>query len=390
MLAHILDTAKKRIAARSPGSPCSAGAASPCSPRAATRTRRRRHHDHDHGLRRPPRPRPSTGRAAHRGIPENSGDRPAPALVVKIDNDDPEARPQVGLDEADVVYEEMVEGSITRFLAVFHSTDSDPVGPVRSARSTDQHRSWASSAARYFAGGAAATTSRACTAPCRRRLRRQRGDYYRERAARRRTTCCSSTAACAARRTTARAAAGRCSPTAPRGPAPIRRAGGRASAARRGFGARVDHRVALGQRRTGPGSRTAPPRRRRAASDRPANVVIQFVDYVDTTVDDQSGARPRGPDRGRGRRGSSPTAAAVVVKGRAKPNDARGQHQLHDADGNPIQLTPGRTWVELPRPAAATHRCERTAPRGPEGAAGTIGPWPTPPRPIATTPAPSA
>jgi DUF3048 family protein len=59
-----------------------------------------------------------------------------PALVVKIDNVGA-ARPQMGLNEADVVYEEMVEGGFTRFAAVFHSRQSDPVGPVRSARSTD-------------------------------------------------------------------------------------------------------------------------------------------------------------------------------------------------------------------------------------------------------------
>jgi hypothetical protein len=58
-----------------------------------------------------------------------------PALIVKIDNSE-EARPQVGLNAADIVYEERVEG-ITRFAAVFHSTSQAPVGPVRSARSSD-------------------------------------------------------------------------------------------------------------------------------------------------------------------------------------------------------------------------------------------------------------
>lgn len=58
-----------------------------------------------------------------------------PALVVKIDND-PKARPQIGLNQADLVYEVRVEG-ITRFAAVFHSNDSEPVGPIRSARSSD-------------------------------------------------------------------------------------------------------------------------------------------------------------------------------------------------------------------------------------------------------------
>ena len=59
-----------------------------------------------------------------------------PALVIKLDNA-PDGRPQAGLGAADVVYEEAVEGGITRLFAVFHSTDAPAVGPVRSARSTD-------------------------------------------------------------------------------------------------------------------------------------------------------------------------------------------------------------------------------------------------------------
>ena len=45
--------------------------------------------------------------------------------------------PQAGINAADVVFEERTEGGITRFAAVFHSTDADPVVPVRSARFTD-------------------------------------------------------------------------------------------------------------------------------------------------------------------------------------------------------------------------------------------------------------
>ncbi len=59
-----------------------------------------------------------------------------PALAVKIENA-PVARPQSGLDAADVVFEEVVEGGITRFLAVFQSTDANLVGPVRSVRPSD-------------------------------------------------------------------------------------------------------------------------------------------------------------------------------------------------------------------------------------------------------------
>ena len=59
-----------------------------------------------------------------------------PALAVKIENS-VSARPQAGLNDADVVYEEPVEGGITRFIAIFQCADVDRLGPVRSARTTD-------------------------------------------------------------------------------------------------------------------------------------------------------------------------------------------------------------------------------------------------------------
>ena len=70
------------------------------------------------------------------GLPMDILRSKRPVLVVKIDNA-PKARPQIGLNQADVVFEEGVEGGITRFAALFQSEDSKPVGPVRSARSTD-------------------------------------------------------------------------------------------------------------------------------------------------------------------------------------------------------------------------------------------------------------
>jgi hypothetical protein len=58
-------------------------------------------------------------------------------LAVKIDNH-PQARPQSGLQEAEAVYEIPVEHTFTRFMALFHTTDSAYVGPIRSARPTDR------------------------------------------------------------------------------------------------------------------------------------------------------------------------------------------------------------------------------------------------------------
>ena len=59
-----------------------------------------------------------------------------PALAVKVDNY-PTARPQSGLDQADIVFEEPVEGRITRFVAVFQCQSPSLVGPIRSARAVD-------------------------------------------------------------------------------------------------------------------------------------------------------------------------------------------------------------------------------------------------------------
>jgi hypothetical protein len=59
-----------------------------------------------------------------------------PALAVKIENSSA-ARPQSGLNSADVVWEEVVEGGITRFVAVFHSTLPPEIGPIRSVRPMD-------------------------------------------------------------------------------------------------------------------------------------------------------------------------------------------------------------------------------------------------------------
>lgn len=72
---------------------------------------------------------PLTGDEVH-DVPQRA------ALAVKVENA-PEARPQAGLNDADVVVEEPVEGGYTRFIVVFNCGDADRVGPVRSARTTD-------------------------------------------------------------------------------------------------------------------------------------------------------------------------------------------------------------------------------------------------------------
>lgn len=79
----------------------------------------------------PPPTCPLTGRVAAGGTIPARG-----AMAVKIENI-PEARPQSGLDRADIVYEEPVEGGITRFIVLFQCREAGRIGPVRSGRLTD-------------------------------------------------------------------------------------------------------------------------------------------------------------------------------------------------------------------------------------------------------------
>jgi hypothetical protein len=59
-----------------------------------------------------------------------------PVLAVKID-DTNSAHPQIGVEDADVVYIEQVESGLTRLMAIFSSRIPQRIGPVRSARISD-------------------------------------------------------------------------------------------------------------------------------------------------------------------------------------------------------------------------------------------------------------
>ncbi|WP_399892330.1 DUF3048 domain-containing protein [Streptomyces sp. BBFR51] len=72
--------------------------------------------------------------------PERSHSTAAPAsgpvLAVKVDNVRA-ARPQTGLEDADVVYTEPVEAGLSRLMAIYATELPESVGPVRSARESD-------------------------------------------------------------------------------------------------------------------------------------------------------------------------------------------------------------------------------------------------------------
>ena len=99
------------------------------------------------------------------GLPDPSGvTQTRPALSVKIENT-PEARPQSGLDVADVVYEEVVEGNITRFWAVFQTAAPPTVGPIRSVRFMDPNIVWPLGGVVAFSGGTNANVALIREAP---------------------------------------------------------------------------------------------------------------------------------------------------------------------------------------------------------------------------------
>lgn len=80
-----------------------------------------------------PAPEPTTkaSRMSGRQVDIATADRPV--YAVQIENS-PDARPQSGLKEADIVSEAIAEGGITRFNAIFHDNQAANIGPIRSLR----------------------------------------------------------------------------------------------------------------------------------------------------------------------------------------------------------------------------------------------------------------
>src|SRR6478736_4072979 len=88
------------------------------------------------------------------GLPDPGGaSLTRPALSVKVENTEM-ARPQAGIDQADVLYEEVVEGNITRFVAIFNSEVPGVIGPVRSVRAEDPDIVWPVGGIFAYSGGA--------------------------------------------------------------------------------------------------------------------------------------------------------------------------------------------------------------------------------------------
>lgn len=274
-----------------------------------------------------------------------------PALVVKIDNLDGAARPQVGINQADVVYEERVESGVTRFLAVFHSTDAAPIGPVRSARTTDipvftaLNRplfAWSGSNELMAADIRAGNMVDVGHTPA-------VDQYFRERA--RPAPHNLFIQGYQSMVDTHRADAGVPPPLFTFRPEGVPAVGEPVTGVELAFGGSASPAVSFAWNGAGwDRSQNGTPHVDSAGvAASPANVVVQFVEYGQY-------------------RGAGPSVVAELVGegevwvltggqrivGRwSKPTvDAVTQYLL--PDGTPIGLTPGRTWVELPPPGGAT------------------------------------
>lgn len=79
-------------------------------------------------------PQPKVVASTLSGLPVDPSVNARPVTAVMVENS-PDARPQSGLDQAGVVFEAIAEGGVTRFMALYQDTQPNYIGPVRSARS---------------------------------------------------------------------------------------------------------------------------------------------------------------------------------------------------------------------------------------------------------------
>ena len=270
-----------------------------------------------------------------------------PAIGIKIDNSD-EARPQTGLTKADIVYDIIVEGGITRFLAMFQSQDASRIGPVRSARTSD-----ISIMAAYnnpifaFSGGNDGVLAAVRVAPV--------------------TSLTESSAPRAFVRDEGRLAphnlftstSGLYGAAGSAGGIPnsqfvFRKAGEPSAVGRPVGGVTVNigfESVTYRWNGTGWDRATGgvPTEDTTAGTVAPQNVVVQFTNYATSPADAES---PDALTVGQG--DAWIFTDGKVIEGRWARGIATSPVQYLDAAGNQIALTPGQTWVELPRPGSAT------------------------------------
>lgn len=278
------------------------------------------------------------------------------ALVVKLDSA-PNGRPQAGINAADLVVVEKVEGHITRLFTVFQTNDAPEVGPVRSARSTDIALLSALNRPLFsYAGTNATFQALVDKAPITDVGFGKAGGDYSRKAGRPNPYNLFTTTAALYKRAPGEAKAP---------PAWFTyRAAGEAATGDAAKGVKVEYKS--GSRATrveyawdaGSGSWKrsldgTPHNDAAGAQVAPKNVVVQFTTYKDTGQRDTSGAVV---DEAQlvGSGDAWIFTDGKVVKGKWSKGSATEVTRYTDAAGQAVDLTPGTTWVELPLPGTAT------------------------------------
>lgn len=279
------------------------------------------------------------------GVPGEPSSRPA--LIVKIDNA-PKARPQAGLQAADIVVEEAVEGGVTRLFTVFHSNVPGEIGPVRSARSTDIELAAQLGRPLFaYSGANSVFLQQVRAAPLQDvGIERLTGAYRREKGRPAPYNLFSTGEALFA-----------AADTSATPPAPLFEYGELPGGAAPTEGVHIEFRgrvvtavdwrwdaaAALWVRTqngtahlTADGSQITTP-----------NVVIQVVSYSDTGIRDQSGEPvPEAKLTGEGR--ALLLRDGKVIEGRWSRQEGSAT-EYRTSGGEPLRLTPGTSWLELAR-----------------------------------------
>ena len=281
------------------------------------------------------------------------------SLAVKIDNLDApgeSALPQTAIPKADVVFEEIVEGNITRLVAVFHSQQPGTVGPVRSARTTDvQLLPQLGHPLLAWSGGNDGVVAAVQSSPflINAGADAMPGSYFRDRSRR-----APHNLYARGDELWAKAPAGTPGPQAlflyrkPGQPNPAGAQGAQGVDLSWGGGGassnvswrwdgkdRVYKREQRGRPHTDSGGTQLTA----------ANVVVLATNYGQSSADSRS---PEAQTIGSGELFVFTNGA--VIHGRWDRPDIAKPATLTDDAGAPVLLTPGHTWIELPRPGGTT------------------------------------
>lgn len=274
-----------------------------------------------------------------------------PALIVKIDNA-PKGRPQEGINQADIVVEEGVEGGITRLAAIFHSQDIGEVGPIRSARSTDIAIAHELQRPLFAYSGANATFQKLVNAAPLINVGQDAnpGAYFRKSGRPQTYNLWARMPELFGK------APGDATP-----PKPLfqYRAEGEAVPGEPAGGVKMEWRdkvltavewrwdaASATWRRTQNGTEHVDAG---GGAVQPKNVVVQFVPYKDTGQRDRSNTIvPEAELVGTGEMWAF--VDGKVIKGTWTKTAMEAPTTYVDGAGQPLKLTPGQTWLELPKP----------------------------------------